>query len=213
MSQPRIAGRSVAIIQARTTSTRFPNKVLADLAGKPLIQHVIERTARIRGLDDLCVTIPEGDDALHEVLDALGVPVCLGPEYDVLARYAMAADQRHAATVIRVTGDCPLFDPTIADAVLTLYHADPFVEYASNVAPGYIDGTDVEVFSHSALSWANRAARDAYDREHVTSFIRRNCKKVTLPPAFDAEGLKTSIDCLSDLDAVRILYASAQRSS
>ncbi len=199
---------TLAIIQARLGSTRFPRKALAELNGIPLTEHVVRRAREIQGVDRVVLAVPVQDypDFRFDwapVYGFFGIE-----ESDVLGRFARAAEREpNADTIMRLTGDCPMLDPRIAEQVLALYHADPHVEYASNVAPGYIDGTDVEVFSRSALLWAARSATAPSDREHVTPWLRRNVKCATLAPAFDAKGLKTSIDTPGDLDRVRALMA------
>jgi spore coat polysaccharide biosynthesis protein SpsF (cytidylyltransferase family) len=129
-------------------------------------------------------------------------------ENDVLGRYAqIMAKLDDYDTVCRITGDCPMLSPRVAEQVIALYRADPHVEYASNIAPGYVDGEDVEVFSAEALAWAHRCATKPYDREHVTSWIRRNVKTATLPPRDVRYGVKTSVDTIDDLERVRQLMA------
>ena len=196
---------TLCVIQARLGSSRFPRKALADLGGKPLIRHVVERASAIRGVGEVVLAVPE-----REVVALCYCSHVVGPmvaEDDVLGRFAaVRAYYPEADTVMRLTGDCPLLDPRIAEQVLALYRATPGCEYAWNVAPGYIDGTDVEVFSAAALRWAHRCATDPYDREHVGPWIRRHCKVATLLP--DAPStLKTSVDTPDDLERVRTLMS------
>jgi glutamate-1-semialdehyde 2,1-aminomutase len=104
-------------------------------------------------------------------------------------------------------------NPRIAERVIDLYLFDQCeyawnqCEYAWNVAPGYVDGEDVEVFSRTALLWAHRVATKSDDREHVTPWMRRHLRMATLQPAEDRSGLKTSVDVLEDLERVRELMA------
>ena len=188
----------VAIVQARLGSARFPRKALAELNGKPLIAHVIERVEQIRGIDDVILACPHFDgEEFQRVLPRTTVCSPLIPDNDVLGRYAIIAEYLKCETIMRVTGDCVLFDPRIAEQVLACYDRDPLAEYASNLgSSSYTDGIDCEVFSREALLWANRAATDPHDREHVTSWLRRNVRCVTL---------KTSIDTPEDLAFVRSL--------
>ncbi len=195
---------TLAIIQVRTGSTRFPNKAFADLHGKPLIQHVIERAKQIQGVRFVVLAVPFSDVA---VFSTLGVPV-YGfdglDDGDLIGRFWKVRERYPTAnTIIRLTGDCPLLNPRIAEEVLSLYHRDPFVEYASNVAPGYVDGEDVEVFSAGALKLAQRLATEPADREHIGPWMRRHVRCATLAPTEDCGGLKTSIDTPEDLERVR----------
>lgn len=206
----------VAIIQARLASQRLPGKALMDIAGMPMIQRVVDRVRMVRGLGAIYVTTPGADRIAinaalrrytsEEIPDyVVGNQQPLGKAHDVLRAYAEIAEESGADVVMRVTGDCPLFDPVIAERVLQLFQDTKSCEYASNIALGYVDGEDVEVFSASALRLADRMAIDAFDREHVTPWMRRYLRTVTLEPDSDRSSLKTSVDTPEDLARVRAL--------
>lgn len=168
--------RVVAVVQARLTSTRLPGKVLLPLAGAPLLSRVLERIEAIEGIDEMVVAIPEGEAqaALEEfVMQRPGVSVFAGSEFDVLSRTLGAAESAGASTVLRITSDCPLFDPEVSSAVLAAF-AQLEISYARTaVAAGYPLGFDTEVFTMQALRIAAAEAEDPYEREHVTPFIWR----------------------------------------
>jgi len=195
----------LCIIQARLGSERLPRKVLMDIDGRPLISHVVQRACGIRGVDTFVLAVPHAEAGMFasNVVHVCGPEV---PENDVLARFAAVSNfyPQHD-TIMRVTGDCPLLNPRVAEAVLKLYR-ECHAWYAWNVYPGYTDGEDVEVFSRSALVRANELAIDPKDREHVTPWIRRTYPVVTLKPTVTGQR-KTSVDTQEDLDYVRSLYA------
>ena len=176
-----------------------------DIGGKPMIQHVVERVYRIRGVDDVVLAVPCDDwrdfvGLCGHVSGAAGVAAD-----DVLGRFVnVAGIYPECDTIVRVTGDCPLLDPEIASNVLQLFQRSR-AWYAWNVYPGYIDGTDVEVFRRECLMRAHVEATDPEDREHVTSFVRRHYPVVTLKPTKPG-GRKTSVDTLEDLEYVRSIY-------
>lgn len=199
--------RTVAIIQARLGSSRLPRKTVALIQGRELVLHVVDRVAALRGLDDLIVAIPEHDDDLRAVLDREGVPVVLGPELDVLARFAKAAAQTDATTILRVTADCPLWCPEIGARVLQLYRETLGCDYAWNVSHGYIDGTDTEVFARHLLTRADADATEPAEREHVTAYIRRHAYLMATLSAGGHSHLKTSVDTAEDLARVRAIAA------
>ena len=102
--------------------------------------------------------------------------VVRGPEHDVLSRTASAARAAKAGTVIRITSDCPLLDPAVSEATLAAYAAarPAGVCYARLAFDhGLPLGFDTEIFAASLLYATEAAARDAYEREHVTAFIWR----------------------------------------
>lgn len=167
---------TLAIIQARLTSTRLPNKVLRKVLEKPLIGYLLERLKAAKTIDQIVVAIPDtpSNDPLVACVRDFGVDIFRGPEHDVLTRYYEAARAFHAQDIVRITSDCPLMDSRVVNDVVNYYHQGDF-DYVSNVAPrSYPDGLDVEIFSMTALSHAYREARQPAEREHVTLFIRNS---------------------------------------
>lgn len=204
--------KTIAIIQARLGSTRLPGKALADIHGRPMLRHVIDRVRQIGGVDHIVVATPFVSDTNALGKAVSGVDYWTGVDLravDVLGRFAKCAKAYQADAVLRVTGDCPMLNPRIAEQVLALYHSTKGCEYASNVTPGYVDGEDVEVFSAEALAWAHREAKDPFDREHVTPWVKRHVKKAILQPRDPRYGVKTSVDTIEDLERVRALMAVA----
>ena len=167
---------TAVIVQARMRSTRLPGKVLLPLSGRPVLEHVLRRCGRIAGTDVVVCAIPAAADCdpLAEVAVAAGAVVFRGSEDDVLARYAGAARMVEADTVMRVTSDCPLIDPEICSAVLRRL-SEARADYAcNNDPPTWPHGLDCEAMTAKALYRADAEARDAFDREHVTPWIRRH---------------------------------------
>ena len=104
---------AVAGIQARTGSSRLPGKVLADVAGAPLILRVVERVREARLVDRVLVLTSSEpvDDELCALCERADVPFQRGPLVDVLARYGALLAEFEPDQVVHVTGDCPLVDP------------------------------------------------------------------------------------------------------
>lgn len=164
-----------AIVQARMTSSRLPGKVMMEVLGRPMIGYLLKRLKYSRRIEKIVVAAPEGSgsDGLCDYLFRQGVSVFRGSEQDVLDRYYQAAVLNGATTIIRITADCPLMDPAIIDEVI-VRHGREAADYTSNIHPRtFPDGMDVEVFSMEALSRCWRNAIEAFDREHVTAFMRR----------------------------------------
>ena len=164
----------VAIVQARMGSTRLPGKVLEDVGGKPMLEHIVSRLGRSRLINDVIVATSsaQGDDPIAEAATQKNIKLFRGHETDVLDRYYEAAKSARADIVVRITGDCPLIDSEVVDRVITTFLSEE-CDYASNtLVCTYPDGLDAEVFSFAALEIAWRNGRRAADREHVTPFIR-----------------------------------------
>jgi spore coat polysaccharide biosynthesis protein SpsF (cytidylyltransferase family) len=163
------------IIQARMGSTRLPGKVLEDLCGRPVLQHVIERCRRIPSANLVVCAVPDSpaSDPLAAIAVAHGAVVSRGSETDVLSRYANAAREVGADVVMRVTSDCPLIDWEVCDRVLRLRLQSGADYAANNMPPSFPHGLDCEAFTSAALFRAALEATEAYDREHVTPYLRR----------------------------------------
>ena len=193
-------------------SSRLPGKVLAEISGRPVIDHVLRRAARIDGVHQVVLAVPDspGDDVLERVGKAAGFAVFRGDATDVLNRYHDAAAGHGADAVVRITADCPLLDPAVSALVVRRFAAGD-VDYVSNVnPPTYPDGYDTEVFSTNALNIAWTEAIDPYEREHVTPFIRRRPDRFRLAnvadPA-DRSSWRLTVDTEADLAALRSIWA------
>lgn len=164
---------TVAIIQARLNSSRLPGKVLYELAGRPVLALLIERVRRIAGIDEIVVATgdTEHNSALIEIVSSLGISAFVGPEDDVLARYALAARQYEADVIVRLTGDCPFGDPEVIGTVIS-ERENKSLDYCCNVLPPtWPDGLDVSVFTRESLEMAHKEARLPSEREHVVPWM------------------------------------------
>jgi glutamate-1-semialdehyde 2,1-aminomutase len=202
----------IAIVQARMGSTRLPGKVLEPIGDRPMIEVILSRLSGSKLIDEVVVATGRDDKnrPLVECLRLLGRRVFEGSEDDVLDRYYQAALSLDAATIIRVTGDCPLIDPSIVELVVRTREAKG-ADYASNIAPPtFPDGLDVEAFSFSALARAWREAEAPSDREHVTPYLRRSpdVSRVNVIASDDYSSRRWTVDCQEDLDVVRSVFSA-----
>jgi len=196
------------------SSTRLPGKVLADLVGAPMILRQIERLQRSRRLEGIVVATSDdpGDDILADTLALNSIAVHRGPLDDVLSRYAGALQRYPAQVVARLTGDCPLADPTVIDAVIDLL-MDEDLDYAANTPAHrtYPKGLDVEVMRVPCLLRAAREATDPYEREHVTPYLYRHPKVFAqdfISQDVDEGEVRWTVDRPDDLEFVRAVYAA-----
>ena len=202
----------VALIQARLGSTRLPRKVLRHLAGEPMLAHVMARTQRTAGLDEVVLATTENprDDELAALCSERGWPCCRGSEDDVLDRYYRAASVHGAETVVRITSDCPLIEPRIIELVLAAFHRGGW-DYVSNTVErqSYPRGLDVEVFSFQTLERAFNEDHDPAWREHVTPYIYRNPEQFrihTVSHTEDHSQQRWTVDTPEDFELVRRIY-------
>ena len=207
------AMKIVAIIQARMGSQRLRGKSLADIAGQPLLGHVIDRVRGSKLINDvvLATTDQPVDMALVEYCATKNVQSYRGSVDDVLDRYYHAAMRGGADVVVRVTADDPFKDPEVIDHVIGELIADPETDYASNtIKPTFPEGLDTEVFRFSSLDRAWREAKLPSEREHVTPYIWKNPAKFkvhSVEHPVDLSKMRWTLDYEKDLEFARAVYA------
>jgi len=166
----------LAITQARTGSTRFPNKVLKTIKGKSLLEIHLKRILKSKKISKLVVatTIKEEDKIISEIASKIGVDSFKGSEHDVLDRYYNTAKKYNPKWIVRLTSDCPVIDGRLIDQVINKAQIDN-LDYCSNtLIEAYPDGQDIEVFKFNSLEIAWSEAKSISDREHVTPYIKNN---------------------------------------
>lgn len=209
VTQPRI----VCIIEARFRSSRLPGKVTRQILGIPMLARMIERVSRARTLDAIVIACPAAkeDDVVEEIAFETGVFCFRGSEDDVLARVVGAAEANRADVIVEVTGDCPLHEPALIDKVVADYRLGG-ADFVSNILPYTTPrGTDVRVFSTSALALIEKNSVDPTDREHVSLHFWEHPEKYTrrnvvteLPES--AKDLRLTVDTEDDFRLVTAIY-------
>lgn len=213
----------VTLVQARMSSTRLPGKVLLDIAGKPMIQWVIERSARAALVSQVAVatTTHPSDDPLVEFCESQGIPCHRGSLHDVLDRYYTAARKFEADAVVRITADCPLIDPGVVDRVVSEFLGPEgglggsfAFDFATNRLPppwhrSYPVGLDTEVCSMEALERAWKEGDQPYHREHVMPYLyekegRFRVRVLDHDP--DYGWMRWTVDTPEDLKLVRLIF-------
>lgn len=201
----------VAILQARMSSTRLPGKVLKPILGQPMLARQIERIRRAATVQGLVVatSTDKSDDPIARLCTALSVDCFRGSLDDVLDRFRKAAALRPSEHIARLTGDCPLADPAVIDAVVR-FHLEGGYDYSSNTLhPTLPDGLDVEVCRAAVLAAAAREADTPFEREHVMPFIYRRPERYRLGDfrrSPDLSGARWTVDHPEDFELVRRIY-------
>jgi spore coat polysaccharide biosynthesis protein SpsF len=175
----------VAIIQGRMSSSRLPGKILADIAGQPMLTRVFTRTSRAKTLDEVifATTTDSSDDPVAEYCDFSGLPFTRGSLFDVLDRYYQAAFQAKADVVVRITADCPVIDPDLIDDVVNTLLEGEYDFVCNRLPPPwhrtYPIGLDVEACSFKILKKAWKEAKEPQHREHAMPYFYEGVKLVT----------------------------------
>lgn len=196
-------------------STRLPGKVLKPLAGKPMIQWILERLQMCRRADCLVLatTCLEQDTPLVHLAERMGVEVFCGSEGDVLDRYYQCAKAYRLQTVVRATGDNPFVDPEEGDRLVD-FHLEQRLDYSiiSTSAPcGYPLGIGLMVFDFPALERAWREGHAPHHREHVDEYLLENPSrfkqmKMLPPPEKCAPELSMTVDTAEQFEMAETVY-------
>ncbi len=202
----------LAILQARTSSSRLPGKVLKPILGKAMLAHQIERVLRSRLMDKLVVatSLDQSDDPVEQLCREQGTDCFRGSLDNVLDRYYQCAVNYNPETIVRLTGDCPLADPVVIDGTIQ-YFLDNSLDYVTNggAKPTFPDGLDVEVFTFEALKSAWKYATLPSEKEHVTPYISRQPELFKIgiyKNKTDLSGLRWTVDEPSDFEFVTRVY-------
>ncbi|MBF0622959.1 MAG: glycosyltransferase family protein [Magnetococcales bacterium] len=172
---------TTVIIQARMGSSRLPGKILLPLGTDTVLAQVIKRVSAAKGVDRIVIATTDqpNDDAVVAEAQRIGVDFFRGSESDVLARYYDAARHFNCDIIVRVTSDCPLYDPTLLTKMLKKFNnwieTKAPVDYFSNtLTRSYPRGLDTEIFRMGALENIYQSATSLAEREHVTPYFYRN---------------------------------------
>ena len=200
----------VAIIQARSLSKRFPNKVLKKIKGKTIIEIIIQRLKQSRNIDEIVVAIPKdkNEKKLENHLKNLKCKIFKGNNTDLLDRYYKAAKKYNAKVILRVTADCPLIDANLADKMLDKYLFNNFDLVLNYVPPTYPDGLDLAILSFEALKKAWKEAKTTQDREHVIPYLIKNKKfsKFNFKNEKDYSDERWTLDEPEDLIVIKNIF-------
>ena len=204
--------KTVAVVQARMGSKRFPGKVMQDICGRPLIEVLLHRLSLSKKIDQIVLATSSDprNQSMVAFVEHLGYSVYQGSEDDVLDRYYHAAKNSDAEVVIRITGDCPLIDFELIDLMIDKFNADK-VDFLTNcMPPSFPDGLDTAIFSFDALAQAHHESKEPFEREHVTPYIR-NSGKFCVANYYnekDYSSLRWTVDEPADLEVVRHVFGA-----
>ncbi|WP_336024886.1 glycosyltransferase family protein [Halobellus salinisoli] len=208
-----------AVIQARMGSTRLPGKVMLPLAGDHVITHDIQRVKSAEHVTETVVATSKqtADDIVARYASRAGAEVFRGSESDVLARIYNAALSVDADVIVRITGDCPLIDPEVIDAVVQEV-TDTETQYAANIFErSFPRGLDVEAFTFESLEQVHETATEPRHREHVTLYYRENqnsftTRNISSNEVYDESqfqnrnDLRLTLDEADDYEVLRNIY-------
>lgn len=206
--------KTVAIVEARMTSTRLPGKVLMSLGDKPMLEVLIERICKSKHLDEIVIatTTNATDDPIAKLCEKIGTNVYRGSEQDVLSRVLEAAQSVDADYICELMGDSPFLDPTLIDTAIET-HLSSGNDYTSNFYPeNHLPmGFAVQVYATETLRKASALTTDPIDRSHVTYYIYQHpeiftCGGVPIPQVLQRPEVRLCVDEKNDFDLVTKVY-------
>jgi len=200
------------VIQARIGSTRLPNKIMANLGGKPELEHVYDR-CKMANVDKVIIatSTKKENDVIEKFCKEKNIDFFRGSENDVLDRFYKTAKKFELDVIIRATGDCPLISPEVINKVIEGFKKQK-VDYLSNaIKRSYPRGLDIEIFSFETLEKAHKMAKKKPEREHVTSYIYGNPKKFKIGHLMvkgwlNHPEIRLCLDTKEDLKLLKIIY-------
>ncbi|MEO5643111.1 MAG: glycosyltransferase family protein [Bacteroidia bacterium] len=198
------------LLQARMGSTRLPGKVLKPLAGKPQLQHIVDRLGIFAANIIVATSDLPADDAIEIFCINNKLKFFRGSEADVLDRFYNAALTFHAKDddiLVRITADCPLHHEDVIKFALYEFEKHSLDYFSNSYAPHFEDGCDTEVFRFSVLKKAHESAKLLSQREHVTPYIKDSgfflCGYKKYDPDYH---FKLSVDTIEDHAAVEAIF-------
>jgi len=204
--------RVAVVVQARVGSSRFPSKMLAPLAGRPLVDWVLGRVGRSAraGVRVLATTADPADDALADRALAAGFAAVRGSAEDVLGRYVAAIDAHPCDLVVRVCADNPFVAPEEIDRLVDAFDParhDYACNHQSRLGSGYADGFGAEILAASTLRDVAARATDRAHREHVTSYVWDHASRYRIlalpaPAGLDHPEVRLDVDTPEQLAAL-----------
>lgn len=213
----KIKSSVTAIIQARMQSKRLPGKAMLNLAGKPILYHVIERTKAIEHVDKvvLATSIGEENEPLIALATSMGIETYAGSQDNVLERFYIASEKFGGEYIVRVTADNPFTDIDYASMIV-----DIALESKSDLSsPANLPlGAAVEVIKKDALNQAYEMSSEPFHFEHVTPFIKEHpelfsIERTPVKIKKSAAKIRLTVDTPEDYNLASILYDNLYKGS
>jgi len=191
------------VIQARTSSSRFPEKVLSPLRGTPMLLWTINYCRQINLPLFVLTSTDNSDDQLIGMLEKNYVSYYRGSLDNVVSRYLSFMEEHQVKKVVRISGDSPLINPDVIFKVIAQDQELADADLTTNVFPrSFPKGQSVEVISRKSLELLQDRNLSKSDIEHVTPYFYANYKEFkinNLKNTEDLSSINLSVDTKEDL--------------
>ncbi len=182
----------IAIIQARTGSKRFPNKVLSNIYGMTLIEHVIDRLKKVKKIRKIIVATSnkKRDLKLIYLLQKKNILFFAGSEKNVALRFYRAAQRYKTKYFIRINGDSPMIDGKIISDMISQFKKLHRIDIFTNTFPkNFPKGQSVEIIRTKILK-NNIKMMSNFEKEHVSKYFYKNHTKFIIKNFYNKKGKK-----------------------
>ena len=199
------------IVQARSGSKRFPNKIFKKIGKISILEHVLNQIKKVELKKKIIIasTINKTNKKIIKISKINNCDYFFGPENNVLKRFYLAANKFKIKNIIRISADSPLIDPKIIDKCYKTFKKCKFDIVSNLYQPSYPKGMSVEILSLKTLKKVYLQAKTKRDKEHVTPYIYNNPKKFYIKNVYLKKSLRKynfAVDKPKDLKYLSKIY-------
>lgn len=210
------------IIQARTGSKRFPNKILKKINKITILEFLIRRLLSCFENKEIFIatTTKKSDQKIVNIAKNLNLKFYRGSEDDVSLRYLNCAKKFKIKNIIRLTSDCPLIDPFLILKMKKKFYINK-LDYLANTLPlrksTFPNGSDIEIFKFKALKKSrNHLDKEIHkpSKEHVTNIFWRQknlFKSKIFTQKINQSRYKFSLDYKSDFNLIKYIIFNLKK--
>ena len=197
----------LAIVQARCSSKRFPNKILKIVHGKPLIHHVILKLLKSKKISKIIVATSnhKSDEKLAKYLKKIKVQFFRGSLQNVAKRILDLALLKKKNFFIRISGDSPLIDYKLVDQAISIFNKNKKYDLVTNIFPrSFPKGQSVEIVRTDILK-KNIHKMSKLEKEHVTKYFYKYSKNFYIKNfrnKLKTRFIKLAVDNKKDLEKI-----------
>ena len=204
------------IVQARSGSKRFPNKIFHKIGKYSVLDHVIRRIKKTKFKKKIIIasSIKTKRKKIISIAKKNKCMYFFGSEKDVLKRFYKTAKKFDLKFIMRISGDSPFIDPNIIQKAYLIFKKKKFDVVTNILYPTFPKGMSVEIFNISTLKRLNKTVKNLNEREHVTSFIYKNFKLFKInnfKSKTNLRNLSFTVDTLTDLKKMKFIYSELIR--
>lgn len=203
----------ILIIQARMDSSRLPKKVMAEILGKPLIWHMVQRLRKIPSVSEVVIstTTQKEDKQLIEFAESEGIKIVGGAVEDIIDRLYQTSKKFNPTVVVKVNADCPLVDPKLIEEGIQIFlkSSEKPDLVTNSLEDTYPEGMQFAIFDFHTLEKLWSTLEEPFWREYFFRYMieyKENFKIIGMKHKDDLSSLRWTVDYKEDLDFVREIF-------